>query len=395
MPKSPERTSEPGTKPKAVSGARLQGVPGMLPQAGQPLTSDARRLSSGRRQGKRGLNNAPKRKDVSAGTYDREWLLGPIERMLLGHAVDPVARDAAASGGVLTATLCGLFERGEVDAVLAVGFAPDDPVNPRYLVLASPQAVLAQAGSVYSYIPASDLRRAMLEADAAGYGRLAVVCQPCLVPVVRRWQARGEHDVRAVCSFFCGWNMTHDATHFLLDKAGVRPEDVRSLGYRRGPYPGGFGVTAKDGREICFRKECYELVNMQFVRPGCAACTFYMGEGADIVCGDAWLKEYRSLTTVLARTQRGLELLEGARSGNGLELFELEEKTLLRMHLHNLRYKKYGLSPTMQSLTRLFNQRLPKRLAPFRLLSLLSRVRRSLKMGVRIGALQRVEGPLV
>jgi coenzyme F420 hydrogenase subunit beta len=355
----------------------------------------ARRIDVRRNQGKRGLKNAPGRKEIASGDYDRDWLLGPVQQMFLGRAADPVAREAAASGGVLTAALCALFAQDKVDAVLAVGFAPDDPVNPRYLVLASPQAVLAQAGSVYSFIPASELRRAALEAAKAGYARLAVVCQPCLVPVARRWQARGEFGVRAVLSFFCGWNMTHDATQYLLRKAKVRPEDVQSLGYRRGPYPGGFGVTARDGREVCFGKESYELVNMQFVRPGCAACTFYMGEGADLVCGDAWLKGQRNLTTVLARTRKGLKLLEAARARGGVELFELEERILLNMHLPNLRYKKYGLSPLMGAVTHFFNRRLPKGLAPFRLLSLLSRLRRCVKVGVRVGELKRVEGPLV
>ncbi|MGE4293576.1 MAG: Coenzyme F420 hydrogenase/dehydrogenase, beta subunit C-terminal domain [Desulfovibrio sp.] len=364
-------------------------------QTRPPHRSLSRRIDGRRNQGKRGLKNAPGRKDLASGNYDRDWLIGPVQRMLLGRAADPVAREAAASGGVLTAALCGLFASGKVDAVLAVGFAPDDPVNPRYLVLASPQAVLAQAGSVYSFIPASDLRRAALEAAKAGYARLAVVCQPCLVPVVRRWQERGEYGVRAVFSFFCGWNMGHEATHYLLRKAGVRPGEVRSLGYRRGPYPGGFGVTARDGREVRFGKESYELVNMQFVRPGCAACTFYMGEGADLVCGDAWIKGQRNLTTVLARTRKGLKLLESVRSRGGVDLFELEERTLLEMHLPNLRYKKYGLSPGMQALTRFFNAGLPKGLAPFRLLSLLSRLRRGLKVGVAVEELQPVEKPLV
>lgn len=367
------------------------GGPSGLPRRG----AGARRIDQRRNQGKRGIENAPSRADILAGNYDRDWLLGPVQRLFLGHAADPVAREGAASGGVLTAALCGLFAQDKVDAVLAVGFGPDDPVHPRYLVLASPQAVLAHAGSVYSFIPASELRKAALEAVRAGYSRLAVVCQPCLVPVVRRWQARGEFGVRLVFSFFCGWNMGHEATLHLLRKAGVRPGDVGSLGYRRGPYPGGFGVTTRDGREVRFGKESYELVNMQFVRPGCAACTLYMGEGADLVCGDAWLRDHPGLTSVLARTRKGLKLLEAVRLRGSVELFELEERMLLEMHLGNLRYKKYGLGGGMGTLTTLLNKRLPKGLPPFRLLSLLSRLRRSLKVGLRAGELRRVEGPLV
>ncbi|MGE4470659.1 MAG: Coenzyme F420 hydrogenase/dehydrogenase, beta subunit C-terminal domain [Desulfovibrio sp.] len=364
------------------------------PQPGPQGTAEQRAVAQ-QMPRKKGLGSAPSKRDLKAGRYDRQWLWGPVQGMFLGRTTDPVAREAAASGGVLTATLCGLFERGEVDAVLAVGLDPKEPAQPRYLVLASAQAVLAHAGSVYSYIPATELRRAVREAEMAGHTRLAVVCQPCLVPVVRRWQVRGDYGIQAVLSFFCGWNMTYDATGYLLGKAGIRPEEVRSLGYRRGPWPGGFGVTARDGREVRFGKESYELVNMMFLRPGCARCAYYMGEGADLVCGDAWLRNQPDLTSLLARTERGMELLEGVRSRERVELFHLDEETLLRMHWHNLRYKKYGMSPGMQRLTRWFGRPWVQRMAPFRLLSLASRWRRALKMGVDLERLEPVEGPLV
>ncbi|MEF2145613.1 MAG: Coenzyme F420 hydrogenase/dehydrogenase, beta subunit C-terminal domain [Desulfovibrionaceae bacterium] len=344
---------------------------------------------------KRGLRNAPDKADVLRGTYDRDWLLGPVERVLLGRASDPAERGNAASGGVLSATLCRLLVSGRVDAVLAVGFAPDNPVRACYLVLDSPDAVLAQAGSVYSYIPAQDLKRAAQEASDAGLERLAVVCQPCHVPMVRRWQEQGQHGIQAVFSFFCGWNMTFEATLYLLHKAGIRPGEVADLGYRRGPYPGGFGVRTTDGRERVFGKECYELVNLQFVRPGCSRCTLYMGEGADLACGDAWLRGQRNLTAVLARTLAGLEFLESARAEGRVELFEFDEQRLVSMHLHNLKYKKYGLEPGLRFLAWLFGKALPKPLAPFRLLSALSRWRRKRKIGIDPPEMRRVEEPLV
>ncbi|MBU1610826.1 MAG: Coenzyme F420 hydrogenase/dehydrogenase, beta subunit C-terminal domain [Proteobacteria bacterium] len=335
---------------------------------------------------RRSRKDAPTYHDIPAGKYDAEFLLGEYKRLLLARSGDALVREAAASGGVITEVLCAGLARGEFDAVLSVGFAGDDPVTPCYLVSRTPEELRARSGSVYSYVSPTQLKEAV-----AGLGgrRLAVVCQPCLVPLVRRWQERGEHDVRAVVSFFCGYNMTHEATHYLLGKAGVRPEDVAWIRYRHGDYPGGFAVKPRNGEPVGFGKESYELVNLQFVRRGCSHCSLYMGEDADLSCGDAWIQEHPNLTAVLARTEAGLSLLEA--SQERLEFYALKERDLLAMHLHNLVYKKYGNSWFLRLLTVVFRDLLPKPLAPFRLLSALSRHRRSRKIGVSVPDLKPVE----
>lgn len=335
---------------------------------------------------KRPRAQAPKRDDIPAGNYDGGHLLGRYERLLLVRSRDGETARRAASGGVVTETLCSLLERGEVDAVLSAGFAEGDPLTPRYLIHRTPESLRAAAGSVYVYIPPSELKRVV--AGCAGE-RLAVVCQPCLVNLVRGWQRRGAHDIRAVVSFFCGYNMTFDATDCLLAKARVRPGEVEWLRYRHGEYPGGFAVRARDGREVRFGKESYELLNLQFVHPKCSRCSLYMGECADLSCGDAWTREHRDLTAVLARTQAGLDLLADA--ADRLEFHELAERDLVAMHLHNLVYKKHGNPWFLRALTVLFRDVLPKPLAPFRLLSALSRWRRSRKVGVSVGPLKPVE----
>ncbi len=335
---------------------------------------------------KRSYDQAPTRQDVADGTCDIDYLIGPYKRLLLGRSTNAVVRQGAASGGVITELLCELFESDRADAVLSVGFEAGDPVNPRYLASRTSEQLRERAGSVYSYISPAELKR--VGAEVTGE-RVAIVCQPCLVPLVRRWKEQGELDVVAVVSFFCGYNMSHAATHYLLGKAKVLPQDVAWIHYRHGEYPGGFGVRAKDGREVCFGKESYELVNLQFVRSGCSRCSLYMGEGADISCGDAWLKEHQGFTAVMARSDVGLNLLEAAK--DRLEFYDLPEKTLLHMHLHNLIYKKHGNSLFLRLLTLFFRDILPKYWAPFRLLSRLSGLRRRKKIGVGLPELRRVE----
>lgn len=337
---------------------------------------------------RRPRNEAPRREDIATGNYDAEYLLGTYQHLELARSRDADVCGRSASGGVITETLSALLDAGELDAVLSVGFAAGDPITPRYLVSRNREQLLNNSGSVYSYISPKDLLKAL---NSQQQGRLAVVCQPCMVPFMRRIQNRswkedhGGH-IKLIISFFCGYNMTPDATTYLLGKAGVAPKDVEWIRYRHGEYPGGFAVKAKGGPKagqvLGFGKEAYEYVNLAFLRGGCSRCAYYMGDGADLSCGDAWLKEHRGLTAVLARTEAGRAALDNA--GARLERYELPEKTLMEMHLHNLNYKKYGNSLPMRMLTTFFGEVLPKPLAPFRLLCGLSKMRRRRKIGTSL-----------
>ena len=330
---------------------------------------------------KRPLSTAPGRGDIQAGRYDTLYLLGEFEGVFLGHAARPELRRAGASGGVLTAVLTSLLERGEVDGVVSVGFAPGAPLEPRFLLSRNANELRANAGSVYCYMRLAGLEQ-ILTANAQL--RLAVVCQPCHVPVMRKLQSTRPQQIRHVFSFFCGYNMGFAATAYLLRQLGIPQEQVQRIEYRGGEYPGGFQATTKGGRQKGFGKECYELVNLRFLRKGCELCSLYMGEGADLALGDAWLKGRQSLNVILARTPAGLECLRLAAETQRISLFQFSGPELARMHLHNLRYKKYGHSRFMRILLWILRDFLPGQLVPFRILNSLSRVRRRFKIGIEL-----------
>lgn len=336
---------------------------------------------------KRPRSQAPTRQKVADETCDTAYLLGSYKRLLLGRSADATLRSGAASGGVITEVLCKLLESGGADAVLSVGFSADDPVNPGYLVSRTPEELRKRAGSVYTYISPSELKHAVA---AVARERVVIVCQPCLVPLVRRWQKSSELDVVGVISFFCGYNMTHDATLYLLRMAEVTPERVAGIRYRAGEYPGGFCVTDVDGRETCFGKGSYELANLRFVRPGCARCSLYMGEEADLACGDAWLNGRRDFTAIVARTTVGIDLLKQA--GKRLKLYALPEDILLNMHLPNLIYKKHGNGLVLRLASWAFKifPFLSDSRRAFDFWSAISEKRRARKVGVELAELTAV-----
>lgn len=329
---------------------------------------------------KRQLSTAPGRGEVLAGNYDSAYLLGEHLGVYLGCASTPLLREKGASGGLMTAVLSLLLEQGRVDAVVSVGFEPNGPLTPRFLLSRTADELRAKAGSVYCH-----MRISGLEQLVAGHAqlRLAVVCQPCHVAAVRKLQSSRYGHIRYVFSFFCGYNMEFEATAYLLRRLGIPQDEVARIEYRGGPYPGGFQATRKDGRVAGFGKECYELVNLRFLRKGCEQCRLYMGEGADLALGDAWLRGRRNLNVVMARTTLGLECLQQALLALRIDLYRFSGRDLVLMHLHNLRYKKYGHSRFMGLVLWVLRDILPERLLPFGLLISLSRLRRRFKIGIK------------
>ena len=330
----------------------------------------------------------PTREEVQNGNYDRSFLLENFKHLFVGHSADAHVRQRGSSGGVGSELLKWLLETGEVDGVIAVGMNPEAPSLPQYRLVTEPEAVMGLAGSKYVYMRFEEVSAILSQTLEQ---KLAVVVQPCHAVILKKLRETRYPQIRYVFSFFCGYNIGADATGYLIQKAGFQVEDALEVEYRGGPYPGGFRVKTTSGKEKQFGKESYELVDLLYLLPGCERCPLYMGEDADIVLGDAWLRDYPNCTAVIGRTDTGMALLKNADKAGKILLYDLKEQDLVDMHWHNLRFKKYGHTKILHWITRLFNNRFAKYWAPFRLLSWLSKIRRKFKIGIKVDTLKRTQ----
>lgn len=143
-------------------------------------------------------------------------------------------------------------------------------------------------------------------------------------------------------------------------------------------------VKTQKGRIIHFGKECYELVDLMFLRNGCKKCSLYMGEGADIVLGDAWIRSFPNSSIVMTRTNKGTDIIRKMEMEKQIKLFKIKEEDLIRMHWHNLKYKKYGMGLFLNLLHHILRSQVMKKIAPFKLFMFLSRIRRKLALGIHM-----------
>lgn len=337
---------------------------------------------------KRRLSEPPTIEEVKSGKYDQDFLLEDYKRIFVGCSTDDQVRHRGSSGGVGSELLKWLLETDEVDGVIAVGMNPDRPWMPQYRLVEKPHEVLELAGSKYVYMKFKEIDSILSQTKGR---KLAVVVQPCHSIILSKLRETRYPQIRYVFSFFCGYNIGLDATNYLIKKAGFQTSEVSEIEYRGGNYPGGFRVVNTSGEVRQFGKESYELVDLLFLLPGCERCPLYMGEGADVVLGDAWLKDYSNLTAVIGRTEVGLDLLKQANQAERILLYNFQEQDLVNMHWHNLRFKKYGHSKLLHWITRIFNNHVAIYWAPFRLLSWISRIRRKFKIGITVEQLKSVQ----
>ena len=325
--------------------------------------------------------NAPSIRDIYLGNYDSEFLISQYKNLYIGYSCDQKFRVAGSSGGVATELGHFVLEKGLVDAVIGVGFSKYDPTMAEYQIVENPQHIDRLAGSKYVYMGFKQLSNLLyLHREKS----IAVFVQPCFVKAIRSFQRNKYPNIKYVFSFFCGYNITYEGTEYLIRKTKIKKEEIDCMAYRWGDYPGGFMVKSKDGKIASFGKECYELIDLMFLRTGCKNCSYYMGEGADAVLGDAWLKNLRQSSIVITRSDAGTTVIKDMHSARKITLYHLNEIDLIKMHYHNLRFKKYGFSSFLAFLHIVLKSALAKNVVPFKLMMLLSRVRRKFAIGVNV-----------
>jgi coenzyme F420 hydrogenase subunit beta len=256
------------------------------------------------------------------GAPSRDYL-GPWRSLWFGWAADPVVRHAGASGGVATALLAGALEAGLVDAVVAVGTDPSNPLETTGVVCRTPAEVAGCRGSKYNVVAVNSLLRRVLDEP----GRYAIVGLPCHVQGLRLAQRRSRRlRERVVLSLgvFCGLTNEPRATAVLARQAGLDPAELKSVSYRGPGWPGGLRFETRDGR-VRWRDypDYFDRYTWALMPPRCRICPDSLAELADISVGDAWLDRFEGsdgVSDVVVRTPAGERLI--AELAGRLELIE-------------------------------------------------------------------------
>jgi coenzyme F420 hydrogenase subunit beta len=242
---------------------------------------------------------------------------GSVERLTIGHATDPAVRFRGSSGGVLTALGQFLLSSGRVKFILHVAASRSAPMRSERRLSFDAAALLDGAGSRYGPVsPLADFSEILDRGEP-----FALIAKPCDVSAVRnlaRLDPRVDRQMRYALAFVCGGASDLTKSEQVLQRFGIREEELALFRYRGHGNPGPNRVETKDGRafQLTYR-QMWEDEDRWMIQPRCKICPDAIGQVADIVASDAWLNggpgvDDEALNGIWVRSKRGLELFDAA-----------------------------------------------------------------------------------
>lgn len=280
-----------------------------------------------------------------AVAVDRDW--GPVAGSYRGYAADPELRFIGSSGGAISAICTHLLDAGVVEFVLHIAADPDDPLRSIIQESRNRQQILSGASARYG--PAAPL--ATISALLAQERKFAVIGKPCDIAGLRnlaRLDPQVDAQIPVMLAFFCAGVSSLRTSEGIVEKYGLRPEDVKKLRYRGHGCPGPLHIETKQGRifEQSYDETWSNELNQE-IQFRCKICPDSTGEQSDIACGDAWANpdgyahhEHDGWTAILSRTTRGEKLLQDTCRAGHLTIEPHEMAALAAGQAHQVERKQ-------------------------------------------------------
>jgi len=233
-----------------------------------------------------------------------------------------------------------------VDGVITLKMREDKPYFTEPIIATTKKEVLSGAQSKYATAPLNQI----LAYLPGSYSSLVYTGLPPEVAAIRKLQQLKHESVKNinyVLGTFYGEAISFEAIRSFLRARGVKDlNQVKSLAYRAGEWPGYLRIELKDGRLFAVKKFYANYLIPSYITSFSLYQVDYMNELADIAVGDAWAPVYEKMgqgwSVIIARSEKGLKLLQEMNYAGVVHLEKISEKDLINMHSHGLDFKKRG-----------------------------------------------------
>ena len=299
------------------------------------------------------VNFAELNKNFDSGDKFDKYIKN-YSKCYLGHSLDDPVRRKGASGGTVTRLLVYMLEKKLVDGVIIPRQKPDQKWLFRPEIVTDVETVRASAQSKYCLIPTNEILSALKDKK----GNYAIVALPCQIHSIRKLQNDGNKNAKKLShllALICGHDMEYNATIFGMRKVKVKKEDVVEVKYREhGDWPGGMSFTLQNGEKKGINFFNYHYLNAVYLPNRCRLCPDYYGDYADLSFGDSWLMRLlgkgmdengipKGWSSIIARSEKGVALIEAAAKDKALLLEEIEPDEVNESFPYNISYKLNGV----------------------------------------------------
>lgn len=285
------------------------------------------------------------------GHQPSDPIVGEAVRIAAGHATDESVRSRAASGGITTAILTHLFEAGAIDATYCT--FGRSPTQGEGRLVRSSQELISASGSHYHPVDFG----AALQKLSKGNERFAFVGLPCEVAAMREVMlARPDIADRCVVliGLFCGGINRFSGIARYLEHFGISGAAVKEIDYRDGAWPGQIRLKTGDGEKTVpriFNNTRWRILRYviafqgYWMLPRCRICPDQIADFADIAVGDPHLPRFKDVrspghSAVVARTARGLSILQSSEISGAIALEPLSRDEIVRSQGYTLENRR-------------------------------------------------------
>jgi coenzyme F420 hydrogenase subunit beta len=286
------------------------------------------------------------------GLQPGDKMIGNYLGCYVGYSTDGSLRFNSSSGGIATQLLIFALENHLVDGVLVTRMRKDNPLKPEAFIATTKEELISASGSKYCPVSTNVELKEIIKKN----GRFAVVGLPCQIHgVLKAAKVFKVLEKRIVLyiGLLCSHMVSFDGTDLLLEKKGVRKEQVSKISYRGKGWPGSMSIETKDGSSLFLPlvaswNAYWPVFSSFFFTPlRCTMCPDQTAEFADISLGDAWLPELklekRGASIVISRTSRGKNLLDDAVSAKAISMASVDIGKVRQSQFTNLKFKKDDL----------------------------------------------------
>jgi coenzyme F420 hydrogenase subunit beta len=243
--------------------------------------------------------------------------IGITRGVYVGKATRKEIQSQAQDGGVVTALLAYAMESKLIDAAVVAG--RDSKWVPKPKVATKYEDLVENAGTKYT--PSPTLLGVRSAIDEYVKHKVGVVGTPCQIRAVRRIQtspmgnAKLAKAITLSIGLFCMESYAYDKlVEAYVGSKGIDPTTVTRMGIKKGSF------IAWSGENELLHVPLKEVDT--FVRNSCNQCDDFTAEYADVSVGGVGCPT--GYSTVIPRTEKGLELLRNAEKAGYLETRELK-----------------------------------------------------------------------
>lgn len=245
-------------------------------------------------------------------------VLGNYEKIVSAKTTNKDIFKYAQDGGIITSLLIYALENGMIDGALVAG-NPDNNWVPVPEIATTPDEIIASAGTKYTMCPSVNaIKEVVRDAKLENVGAVLTPCQCQVIRKAKRYPmsvGSFANSIGLIFGVFCMKTFSHDAINkFAEDMLGTDITDVKRMNIAHGCF---YLNEWSDNKRI-------PLKDMHgFEQKGCDVCKDYSSLFADLAIGTAGSPP--SYSTVILRTQKGLDLFNSAVDAGLLEFDPIED----------------------------------------------------------------------